>query len=134
MPEDETRLYQTNNVYEEVRYYWYKIKANRKKNGVKQKGNLLNYFAIGSSLRQHQERIQQFDPELEEDDEKILRKVMKKDAKRALRISKRMLKIFGKCPQVIPQLEDILSIRKIDRMHEVEVGLLTKQIDELLSQ
>ena len=50
-------LYQSDNVYNKVRYYWQKIKANRKTNRLKQKDSLLSYYVIGSSFERHQERI-----------------------------------------------------------------------------
>ena len=95
---------------------------------------MFNYYAIGFSLRQHQERIHQFDPELEEDNEGLLRKITKENTKRIYRISTRLMDIFEKCPQVIPHLEEVLSARKIDKMNKTEVSLLKRQVEELLSQ
>jgi hypothetical protein len=133
---DQPITYQIGNIYQEIQYYWQKIQANKKLSGKKQADNLYHYFAIGLSLKRHQERVFQFDPTIEEDLDELIQDAIKKKsigkAQRLRRICQKLTELFEYCPQVIPELEEILSYRKIDNMNKKEIKLLRIQIHELL--
>ena len=102
-------------------------------NNGRHRNNLFHFYAIGISLQRHVERLRQLDLQDDEDYRDILQQVMSpRTAQQTYLIARRLTHLFGDCPQVIPDLENLLTIRRLEWMDNNDVLLLKCHLDRLV--
>jgi hypothetical protein len=122
------------NVIEEIWYYWRSTRNHNRRSQVK---NIELHFQIGASLHRHCQRMEQLGilgNRKEESLSTLQEAIRVGDVKVLYKVCARLHSLFEKCPQVVPYLDDCLSVTKIGRMKNNKFDELKQTVDELLEQ
>jgi hypothetical protein len=126
--------FENGNVIEEIRHYWRSTRNHNRRSQVK---NIELHFQIGASLHRHCQRMEQLgilENRKEESFSTLQEAIRVGDIKVLYKVCARLYNLFEHCPQVVPYLDDCLSVTRIGRMKNNRFDELKQTVDELIEQ